>query len=109
LSCPPWLAALLICAAPACITRGQSPENGQIPINTPYVATSPEIVDAMLDLAKVKNSDVVYDLGCGDGRIVISAAKEYGAHGVGIDINPQRISEANQNAERQHVANLVKF
>jgi ubiquinone/menaquinone biosynthesis C-methylase UbiE len=81
----------------------------EIQIRTPYVATPPDIVKAMLQLAGAKKSDVIYDLGCGDGRIVIAAAKEYGAHGVGIDINPQRISEANQNAERQHVANLVKF
>jgi ribosomal protein L11 methylase PrmA len=63
----------------------------------------------MLKLAGAGKGDVVYDLGCGDGRIVIAAAKEYGARGVGIDINPQRIDEANQNAKREHVANLVNF
>lgn len=63
----------------------------------------------MLKLAGARKSDIVYDLGCGDGRIVIAAAKEYGARGVGIDINPQRIDEANQNAKREHVANLVNF
>jgi ribosomal protein L11 methylase PrmA len=63
----------------------------------------------MLKLAGARKSDIVYDLGCGDGRIVIAAAKEYGARGVGIDINPQRIDEANQNAQREHVANLVNF
>ncbi len=63
----------------------------------------------MLKLADVKTSDIVYDLGCGDGRIVIAAAKEYGAHGVGIDINPQRITEAKENAKKAGVENLVRF
>jgi 2-polyprenyl-3-methyl-5-hydroxy-6-metoxy-1,4-benzoquinol methylase len=81
----------------------------EVQIRTPYVASPPDIVNAMLKLAGAGKSDVVYDLGCGDGRIVITAAKEYGARGVGIDINPQRIDEANQNAKREHVANLVNF
>jgi len=63
----------------------------------------------MLKLADVKSSDIVYDLGCGDGRIVIGAAKEYGAHGVGIDINPERIAEAKANAKKAGVENLVRF
>ncbi len=63
--------------------------------DVPYVPTTEEAVQAMLKLAGVKKTDVVYDLGCGDGRIVIAAAKTYGAHGVGIDINPERIKEAN--------------
>ena len=94
---------------PVCVTRGQSPETGEIPINTPYVASPPQIVDAMLDLAKVKNNDVVYDLGCGDGRIVISAAKKYGAHGVGIDISADRIEEARANAHAAGVDGQVVF
>jgi ribosomal protein L11 methylase PrmA len=64
---------------------------------------------AMLKLAGVKKTDIVYDLGCGDGRIVIMAAKLYGAHGVGIDINPERVQEARANATRAGVDNLVKF
>jgi ribosomal protein L11 methylase PrmA len=63
----------------------------------------------MLKLADVKKSDIVYDLGCGDGRIVIAAAKNYGAHGVGIDINPERIKEARENARKAGVENLVRF
>jgi ribosomal protein L11 methylase PrmA len=63
----------------------------------------------MLKLADVNKSDIVYDLGCGDGRIVIAAAKQYGAHGVGIDINPQRIREAKNNAQMVGVENLVRF
>ena len=77
--------------------------------DVPYVPTTDEAVKTMLKLADVKQSDVVYDLGCGDGRIVIAAAKEYGAHGVGIDINPERIKEANENAKKAGVENLVRF
>jgi len=63
----------------------------------------------MLKLADVKKTDVVYDLGCGDGRIVIAAAKSYGAHAIGIDINPVRIAEARENAKIAGVENLVRF
>ena len=63
----------------------------------------------MLKLASVKQSDLVYDLGCGDGRIVIAAAKTYGARGVGIDINPERIKEARANARKAGVEGLVRF
>ena len=63
----------------------------------------------MLKLADVKSTDVVYDLGCGDGRIVVAAAQAFGAHGVGIDIDPGRIAEANANAKKAGVAKLVRF
>ena len=79
------------------------------PPDVPYVPTSQSVVDAMLKMANVKKTDIVYDLGCGDGRIVVTAAKTYGAHAVGIDINPQRIEEANANAKQAGVTNLVKF
>jgi SAM-dependent methyltransferase len=78
-------------------------------LDVPYVPTTEEAVKAMLKLADVKSSDTVYDLGCGDGRIVIAAAKEYGAHGVGIDINPERIQEAEGNAKKAGVEKLVRF
>jgi precorrin-6B methylase 2 len=78
-------------------------------LDVPYVPTTEEAVKTMLKLAGVKQSDIVYDLGCGDGRIVIAAAKEYGAHGVGIDINPERIQEAEENAKRAGVEKLVRF
>jgi predicted RNA methylase len=77
--------------------------------DVPYVPTTEEAVKAMLKLADVKSSDIVYDLGCGDGRIVIAAAKENGAHGVGIDINPVRIAEAKENAKKAGVENMVRF
>jgi SAM-dependent methyltransferase len=85
----------------------QDPE--QVQIDTPYVASPPPVVDAMLSLAHTKSSDIVYDLGCGDGRILIEAAKQYGARGVGIDNNPKRIHEANENAARAGVSHLVSF
>jgi len=77
--------------------------------DVPYVPTTEAAVTAMLKLADVKKSDVVYDLGCGDGRIVIAAAKNFGARGAGIDINPVRIGEAKENARKAGVENLVRF
>jgi SAM-dependent methyltransferase len=77
--------------------------------DVPYVPTPPSVVDAMLELAQVKKGEVVYDLGCGDGRIVIEAAKRYGARGVGIDIDPQRVEEARENAKAAGVADRVQF
>jgi SAM-dependent methyltransferase len=78
-------------------------------IDVPYVPTTEAAVKTMLKLADVKKTDIVYDLGCGDGRIVIAAAKEYGAQGVGIDINPERIQEAEENARKAGVSKLVRF
>ena len=77
--------------------------------DVPYVPTTDEAVQAMLKLGGVTKNDVLYDLGCGDGRIVIAAAKLYGARGVGIDINPVRIAEAKENARKAGVENLVRF
>jgi SAM-dependent methyltransferase len=74
-----------------------------------YVPTSPEVVDAMLKMANVGQNDVVYDLGCGDGRIVVAAARAYGARATGVDIDPQRIAEANANARTAGVEGRVKF
>jgi precorrin-6B methylase 2 len=74
-----------------------------------YVPTPPDVVNAMLKLANVASTDVLYDLGSGDGRIVIAAAKMYGAHGVGIDIDPERTREATANAQRNGVADKVTF
>jgi predicted RNA methylase len=74
-----------------------------------YVPTPQEVVDAMLKLANVSSKDVVYDLGCGDGRIPITAAKNFGARGIGIDIDPQRIKEANENLKTAGVGDKVKF
>ena len=84
----------------------------QAPLRSPdviFVPTPQEVVDAMLKLAKVTKNDVVYDLGSGDGRIPITAAKTYGARGVGIDIDPQRIKEATENLKNSGVGDRVKF
>lgn len=77
--------------------------------DVPFVPTTDAAVHAMLKLATVTRSDVVYDLGCGDGRLVIAAAKEYGARGVGVDIDPERIREAKENARKSGVESLVRF
>ena len=75
----------------------------------PYAPTPYDVVDRMLILAQVSSNDVVYDLGSGDGRIVIAAAKKYGARGVGIDIDPRRIQESQANARTAGVEALVRF
>jgi SAM-dependent methyltransferase len=74
-----------------------------------YVPTPENVVDEMLRLTGVTKDDIVYDLGCGDGRLVISAAQRFGAHGVGIDIDPQRISESRDNARQAGVTDRVRF
>jgi SAM-dependent methyltransferase len=88
-----------------CIT-GYSQER-QPDVN--YVPTPEEVVIEMLNMAQVAQNDIVYDLGCGDGRIVITAAKVFGARGVGVDIDPVRIKESNENARKAGVTNRVKF
>jgi cyclopropane fatty-acyl-phospholipid synthase-like methyltransferase len=75
----------------------------------PYVPTPDDVVDRMLVLAGTTRNDVVYDLGCGDGRIVIAAARTYGARGVGIDIDPRRVEESRANAKAAGVSHLVDF
>ena len=74
-----------------------------------FVPTPNDVVNKMLEMAEVTAKDVVYDLGCGDGRIPITAAQKYGARGVGIDIDPERIREANENLKRAKVGDKVRF
>jgi SAM-dependent methyltransferase len=74
-----------------------------------YIPTPPEAVDELLQFAKLGGDDVLYDLGCGDGRIVIAAARQFGIRGVGVDIDPRRIAEARANARRSEVEHLVEF
>ena len=73
-----------------------------------FVPTPDEVVAAMLEVTRVTKDDVVYDLGCGDGRIPVAAAGKYGARAVCIDIDPQRIKEANENVAKNGVGNLVR-
>ncbi len=102
----PILAMALPAAAVA--QRGQAPPPPRKP-DVVFVGTDPAVVRAMLELAHVTSRDVVYDLGCGDGRIVIAAAKEYGARGVGIDIDPERIAESKANAAAAGVSDRTTF
>jgi SAM-dependent methyltransferase len=100
-------------AAPAS-AQAPAPANPQAPLREPdviYVPTPEYVVEAMLKMANVTASDVVYDLGSGDGRIPITAAQKYGARAVGIDINPQRIKEATENLAKAGpgVADKVTF
>jgi ribosomal protein L11 methylase PrmA len=96
-------AVLVLCVS---LAAAQSGERRRQP-DVPYVPTTEEAVRAMLKLANVKKADIVYPLGCGDGRI--AAAKTYGARGVAIDIDPDRIREAKENARKAGVENLVRF
>jgi tRNA G37 N-methylase Trm5 len=89
-----------------------SPVCGQTVTQQPdvvFVPTPQEVVDKMLEIAKVGKGDVLYDLGSGDGRIPVTAAKRFGIRAVGIDIDPQRIEEANENAHKNGVTKLVTF
>jgi SAM-dependent methyltransferase len=93
-------------APPPNLGRADLPERAP---DVPYVPTPQEVVDAMLEVADVKPGDVLYDLGSGDGRIVVTAAQRFGVRGVGIDINPERIQEAEANAKEAGVENLTEF
>lgn len=81
----------------------------QLKLDIGYIPTPQDAVEAMLDLAKVSANDILYDLGSGDGRAVITAVKQFGARGIGIDIDPKRIQEANENARKAGVENRVEF
>lgn len=101
-----WTATLGTAATPTALesTRAQLPG-----LDVAYASTPPAVVDAMLELGQVTSDDVVYDLGCGDGRIVVAAATRRGARGVGIDIDPERITEAVALARQEGVAARVTF
>ena len=99
----------IIAAATVPSAAGQT---APAPLRSPdviFVPTPQEVVDAMLKMAKVGPNDVIYDLGSGDGRIPITAAKTYKARGVGIDIDPQRIREATENLKAAAVGDRVRF
>ncbi|MBE0658322.1 MAG: class I SAM-dependent methyltransferase [Bryobacteraceae bacterium] len=78
-------------------------------LSVPYVPTPQGVVKGMLELAKVTKNDFVIDLGCGDGRIVVMAASEFGARAMGYDLDPERIGEANANARKANVTDRAKF
>ncbi|HKU13051.1 MAG TPA: class I SAM-dependent methyltransferase [Steroidobacteraceae bacterium] len=102
-------AMLLALAASSASAAEQAATGPKQKLDVWYVPTPHEIVDRMLDIAKVRAGDVVYDLGCGDGRMVIAAAKKFGTRGVGVDLDPARIREARANARREGVEGMVTF
>jgi SAM-dependent methyltransferase len=111
------IAALAALAAQACgglvvePPPAQEETSGGLSFNAavPYVPTRPEVLDALLALAEISQSDVVYDLGCGDGRVVIAAAKRYGARGLGVDIDSILVGQAQAQAQWEGVAGRVNF
>jgi SAM-dependent methyltransferase len=98
------LPATSLLAAPAIARDQHAP-----PLDVPFVPTPMAVVDAMLDMAHVTRNDTLYDLGCGDGRIVVRAASRFGCRGVGVDLDPERVREANENARKAGVSELTRF
>jgi len=108
------LAAMLALGASSCARlpasrQEEAPQSVGFAAAVPYVPTRPEVVDAMLELGNISAKDMVYDLGCGDGRIVIAAAKRYGASGLGVDIQSELINQAESQAHWEGVSRRVKF
>lgn len=101
------LAGVLAIAAAPAWAQPLTPLTKQLDV--PYVPTHERVVAEMLKVANVGKNDVLYDLGCGDGRIPITAAKRFGTRGVGVDIDPQRVTEARESAIKEGVADRVKF
>lgn len=96
----------------AAAEKKAAPAAEKKPAKTPdvvYVPTPQVVVDKMLELAEVKAGDIVYDLGCGDGRIVVTAAKKFGVKAIGYDIDPQRVKEARENVKKAGVEHLVRI
>jgi SAM-dependent methyltransferase len=96
-----------LASVPAVLLAGCS--TAGLKLDAPYVSTPYPVVDEMLKLAQVGPQDTVYDLGCGDGRFIISAAEKFGARGVGIDLDPKRLAEAVAGARRAGVSERVSF
>jgi len=106
----PVIAATCALSLALCTSlAGQFPAPQQSGSLAPYVPTPQDVVDRILGLAEVSSNDVVYDLGCGDGRIVITAARKFGSRGVGVDIDSERIRESQANAKAAGVEALVTF
>jgi len=106
-----FFVALVFVSLPSQRAVSQVISDGQekIKLDVPYEPSSEGVVRAMLEIAQVGKDDLVYDLGCGDGRIVIAAAQKAGARGVGVDLDPERIKESIGNARKANVANRVQF
>ncbi len=105
------LGLFLASLAPAAGVAAEAKEEGKS-TRTPdcvYVGTPYDVIDKMLDMGSLRKSDVVYDLGCGDGRIIVAAAKRFGCRGVGYDINPQRIEESEENVRKNGLEDRVEI
>jgi SAM-dependent methyltransferase len=105
-------ALLLASASPATLllaTSAEARSENAPPLDVPYVPTPMPVVDAMLDMARVTTEDILYDLGCGDGSIVVRAASRFGCKGVGVDLNPDRVAEARAHAASHKVTGRTRF
>jgi len=102
------LTASSVCARDVAEAAAED-DKGQRTPDVIFVPTPPEVVEKMLELAGVTKDDLVYDLGCGDGRIVVTAARKYGCRAVGFDVDPERIEESKENVARNKVGHLVKI
>jgi SAM-dependent methyltransferase len=100
-----WLLGLIFLLAHGCGSSVAVWTDGEVP----FVRSTPEVIDRMLEMARVKSGDVIYDIGSGDGAIIIRAAKKYGVRGVGIEIDRELVAKARQNAIREKVEHLVEF
>ena len=106
------LCAIVATGSVAGVSCAQQPALGPAPLRAPdvrYEPTPPDVVQVMLRVANVNPGDVVYDLGCGDGRIVITAVRQFDARGVCVDIDPQRIAESRENARAAGVTDRIRF
>jgi len=103
-----WLVLLTLTLTPVSYGLAADPAPAKVP-DVVYVPTPNDVVAKMLDIAQVKPGDEVFDLGCGDGRIVVTAAKKFGCHATGFDIDPQRVREARANAQKNGVEKLVSI
>jgi len=104
-------ASLLLAATPIPVGAAEGNDQSESPRSPDcvYVGTPYDVIDKMLDVGSIRKSDVVYDLGCGDGRIVVAAARRFGCRGVGYDINPLRIEESLENVRTNRVEGLVEI
>jgi hypothetical protein len=112
----PWLIVILVVGAAAALARwgfqrwSYDPTPLKRPWNdAPYITTPMDVVEKMLEVAEVRQDDVLYDLGCGDGRIAVTAAEKYGCRSSGFDIDPERIRDSLKNAKRRGVEDLTTF
>ncbi len=109
LVCLAIISTLVIYQRVEAVPLGQPVDEFRIGLNAPFITTADAIVDKMVEVAELTPDDVVYDLGCGDGRLVITAALKHGCHGVGIDIDPERVAEAKANVKLHGVEHLVEI